>query len=155
MAASCYYASKLVLRVVQAVLALVAFAGAAWLQTKGFREPPINFMVFVGVTGWLISMLYAVVSCVEGLQRVLWGIVEAGLNALWVLFWMAGGAAFAADGRCKPSQLSLDTPFTECNAFLASEAFAWMSFLLWVPSLALAVVDWRRGEGLGQSGNRF
>lgn len=133
----------------------MAFAGSAFLQTKGFREAPINFMVFVGVTGWLLAMLYAVVSCVERLQRVLWGVVEVAINGLWVLFWLSGGAAYAADGRCKPSQLDLGTPFTECNAFLASEAFAWMSLLMWVPSLALSVVDWRRGEGLGQSGNRF
>lgn len=133
----------------QAVLALVAFAAAAYLQTRGHREPLVNFTVFVGVVGWLLAILYAVTSCVEGLQRKLWGIVEVVISALWTLFWLSAAAALAADHRCKPSQLSTKAPFTECNAWLAAQAFAWMSLLLWIPSLAMAVVEWRRGEGLG------
>jgi hypothetical protein len=129
----------------QALLSLIAFAAAAYVQTKGFKEPHINFMVFVGVTGWLIAMFYAIVSCAEGLQRFFWGIVEVAVTGLWVLFWMAGSAAFAADQRCKIDDI-LD-PFTSvCKTFVASEAFGWMSFLTWIPSLALAIVDWRRGE---------
>jgi hypothetical protein len=108
--------------------------------------------VFVGVTGWLIAMFYAVVSCAEGLQRFFWGIVEVAVTGLWALFWMAGSAAFAADQRCKIDDI-LD-PFTSlCKTFVASEAFGWMSFLVTIPSLALAIVDWRRGEvrrGWGQ-----
>jgi len=128
------------------LLALVAFSAAAFLQSKGFREPLINFMVFTGVVAWLISILYAVVSCVEALQRKLWGLPEMVVSSIWVLFWLCAAAAFAADGRCKPSQVSTETPFTNCNAFIAAQAFAWMSLLLWIPSLALAVVDWRRGQ---------
>lgn len=133
----------------KALFALVAFASAAYLQTKGFRSPLVNFVVFTGVVGWLLAMLYAVVSCVEGLQRTFWGIVEVATSALWVVFWLAAAAALTADRRCKPSQLSTATPFTECNAWLAATAFAWMSLLLWIPSLGMAVVEWRRGEGLG------
>jgi hypothetical protein len=103
-------------------------------------------MVFTGVFAWLLAILYSVVSCVEALQRKLWGIPEMVVNSVWVLFWMAAAAAFAADGRCKPSQLDVQAPFTECNAFLAAEAFAWMSFFAWVPSLAISVIDWRRGQ---------
>ena len=131
------------------LLALVAFSAAAYLQTKGHRAALINFCVFTGVTAWLIALLYAAVSCVEGLQRRMWGIVEVAITSLWAVFWLAAAAALTADGRCKPSQLSTDSPFADCNAFLAAEAFSWMSLLTWLPSLAMAVVEWRRGEGLG------
>jgi hypothetical protein len=139
------------------VLALVAFAASAYLQTKGHHEPRINFMVFVGTTAWLVSMFYAVVSCSEGLQRTFWGIVEVGLNAVYVVFWMAAAAAYAAFAKCKPSAIDIyaEKPFNECNAFLASQAFAWMSWLLWIPSLAISVVDMRRGEGLNAPGKPY
>ncbi|KAI8472670.1 MAG: membrane-associating domain-containing protein [Monoraphidium minutum] len=153
--ASCFYASKIILRIIHAVFALIAFAASAYVQSKGHVEPRINFMVFVGVTAWLISMFYAIVSCSEGLQRTFWGAVEVGVNTVWVVFWLAAGAAYAAYAKCKPSQIDLDTPFAYCNAILASEAFAWMSFLLWVPSLALSVVDMRRGEGITGGGKRY
>lgn len=56
----------------QALFALIAFAASAYVQSKGHVEPRINFMVFTGVTAWLLSMFYAIVSCSEGLQRTFW-----------------------------------------------------------------------------------
>lgn len=61
---------------IQAVLALVAFAASAYIQSKGEGSPMINFMVFTGVTAWLLAMFYAAVSCVERLQRLFKGAVE-------------------------------------------------------------------------------
>lgn len=107
------------------------------------------------MTAWLISMFYAVVSCSEGLQRTFWGAVEVLINTIWVVFWLAAGAAYAAFAPCKPSQIDTADVFTECNAFLASESFAWMSWLLWIPSLAISVVDMRRGEGITGGGKRY
>lgn len=147
--AECKAVSKVILRLVQALLALVAFAASAYLQTQGYKWPNINFMVFTGVTGWLIAMLYTAVTCVEALQKVLMGIVEVVITAVWCIFWMAAAASFAAYAPCKsPTQLDTENPFSGCNAFLASQAFAWMSLLLWIASLAIAVVDTRRGEGI-------
>jgi len=81
--------------------------------------------------------------------------VEVGLNAVWTVFWVAAAGAYAASSDCRPSQVDVTEPFTECNAFLASQAFAWMVWLTWVPSLALSVVDMRRGEGMTGGGKRY
>jgi hypothetical protein len=43
--------------------------------------------------------------------------------------------------------------FSNCDALLASSAFAWMSVILWIPSLVLAVIDLRRGDGV--TGGRY
>lgn len=198
------------------MLALVAFAASAYLQSKGYKEPKVNFMVFVGVTAWLLAMFYAVVSCSEGLQRTFWGAVEVAVNAVWVVFFLAAAASYASFKACKPSQIDITEPFTECGGWLASEAFAWMrcvafvwggcgggcggggarrgtygkrapgpasffnptppdplslpppppsppplqspptlSWLLWIPSLVISVVDMRRGEGITGGGKRY
>jgi hypothetical protein len=74
---------------------------------------------------------------------------------VWALFWMAAAAAYAADQRCKPSQIDPSNPWGFCTQLLTSQGCAWLSWLLWMGSLALAVVDWRRGEGLGGGGVRY
>ncbi|KAI8473010.1 MAG: marvel domain-containing protein [Monoraphidium minutum] len=147
-------APKLILRIVQAVLALIAFSASAYMQSRGERAPKINFMVFTGVTAWLLAMLYAAVHCVERLQRPLWGVVEVALNSIWVVFWLAASAAYAAFPECKASQAEFRT-FNECNAFLASQAFGWMSLILWIPSLALSILDMKRGEGVTGGGGGY
>jgi hypothetical protein len=101
-------------------------------------------MVFTGVTAFIIAIFYSVVSCVEGLQRTFWGIIEVVINAIWVIFWMAGAGSFAAYAGCKPDMQLIN----ECDKLYASQAFAWLSWLLWVGSLIISVVDWRRGEGI-------
>jgi hypothetical protein len=79
----------------KAILALIAFAASAYIQTKGHHEPRINYFVFVGVTGWLLSMLYAAVSCAEGLQRMFW-------CALTRVFGGGGGGVVGCDVlRCR------------------------------------------------------
>jgi hypothetical protein len=83
------------------------------------------------------------------------GVIEVALNSVWVVFWLAAAAAYASFPDCRPSQVDVSEPFAECNAFLASQAFAWMSWLLWVPSLAISVVDMRRGEGITGGGKRY
>lgn len=144
--------AKLVLRSLQVLFALIAFAASAYLQTKGERAPKINFMVFTGVTAWLISILYIVVSFREGLQRVFMGIVEVVVSSLWLLFFLAAAASYTAFAECRIKDVQL-REFTECNAFLTSEATAWLSVLVWAPSVALAVIDLRNGEGL--TGSRY
>lgn len=155
--------------------------------------------VFTGVTAWIIAMFYAVVSCSEGLQRTFWGVVEVAVNAVWTVFWLAAAASYSSFKQCKPSQIDILEPFTECGGWLASEAFAWMrcarvrgggacrrvahacrlppagaaaradarmpppaprlaprSWLLWIPSLVISIVDMRRGEGVtGGAGKRY
>jgi hypothetical protein len=81
--------------------------------------------------------------------------VEVAVNVLWVIFWMSAAGAYAAFEKCKPSQIDVLEPFAYCNAILASQAFAWMSWLLWIPSLAISVVDMRRGEGITGGGKRY
>ena len=100
-------------------------------------------------------MFYAAVSCSEGLQRTFWGVVEAVVNSVWTVFFLAAAGAYAADGRCKPSDVDITSPFTECGAFVASQAFAWLSLLLWLPTLVISIVDTRRGEGLTGGGKRY
>lgn len=107
------------------------------------------------MTAWLLAMFYAVVSCSEGLQRTFWGAVEVGVNAIWTVFWLAAAASYANFKSCKPSQIDIMEPFTECGGWLASEAFAWMSWLLWMPSLVISIIDMRRGEGITGGGKRY
>ena len=130
----------------QVVFALIAFAVAAWLNNNavGIPYPQVRFMIFTGVTAFLLALFYSVVSCVEGLQRTFWGIIEVVINALWVIFWMAGAGSFAAYSGCKPDIQAMN----ECDKLYASQAFAWLSWLLWIGSLVISVVDWRRGEGI-------
>jgi hypothetical protein len=188
------------------VFALIAFAASAYLQSKGHRDAVVNFMVFTGVTGWLIAVFYAVVSCSEasgmgmggggwgwgmggrrcapapspplrarppgapppnphpprcspaqGLQRTFWGAVEVAINAVWTVFWLAAAGAYAAFTRCRTPTVDdyIAKPTYECGAFLASQAFAWLSLLLWVPSLVISIFDVRRGEGVTGSGKRY
>jgi uncharacterized membrane protein YgcG len=101
----------------------------------------------VGVTGFLIAIWYTLVSCVEGLQRTFWGLIEVIINGIWVVFWLAAAASLAAFAPCKPSQASLGT-FSDCDKFLASQAFAWMSWLLWCASLVISFLDMRQGKGI-------
>lgn len=104
-------------------------------------------MVFTGVTGFLIAIFYAIVCCVEGLKRTFSGVAEVFVNALWVVFWVAAAASFAAYQPCKPKNIQVDV-FSKCDVFLASEAFAWLSWFLWIASLGISIVEMRRGEGL-------
>jgi hypothetical protein len=104
-------------------------------------------MVFTGVMGFLIAIFYAIVSCVEGLKRTFSGVVEVFVSALWVIFWLAAAASFAAFQPCKVKDANL-REIDQCSTFLASQAFAWLSWLLWMGSLLIAIVDMRQGEGL-------
>lgn len=159
--ASCYHITKLILRVAQVIFALIAFATAGWLLDTGatgssdfglLKQSSVSFMVFTGVLAFLISLVYSISFCVPRMQSALWGLVEVVINALWVVFWLAAAAAFAAEPACKPS--SVYTGNQICNAFLASQAFAWLSWFLWIASLIFSILDWRSGEGVG-GGKRY
>ncbi|KAF8065806.1 Fbxo31 [Scenedesmus sp. PABB004] len=153
--ASCLNVSKLGLRVLQIVFALISFASAASLY-NGYtlRTSYVQFMVFTGVMAFLIAIFYAVVCCVEGLKRTFSGVVEVFVNALWVVFWLAAAGAFAAWAECKPRSIDVRT-FTRCDVFLASEAFAWLSWFLWIGSFVISIIDMRRGEGLTGGAKRY
>jgi hypothetical protein len=145
----------------QILFALIAFAASAWLLNNldysTGNWPPVaslRFMVFTGVTAFLISIFYLVVSCVEGLQRTFWGLVEVVINALWALFWMAAAAAFASYWSCKPGNVDFSA-FTQCDQFLASQAFAWLSWFMWLGSLVVSIIDMRRGEGITGGPKRY
>lgn len=104
-------------------------------------------MVFTGVTAFLLALFYMFVYVKEGLQRTFKGMTEIIVNALWTLFWLAAAASFAAAPLCKAGQYDF-TQITSCDSFLASQAFAWLSFLLWIGSLIISIVDHRNGEGI-------
>ena len=146
---------------IQILFALIAFAASAWLLNNldysAGNWPAVSslrFMVFTGVTACLIAIFSLVVSCVEGLQRTFSGLVEVVINALWALFWMAAAAAFASYWSCKPRGADFRV-FTQCDQFLASQAFAWLSWFLWLGSLVISVVDMRRGEGITGGPKRY
>eukprot|EP00879_Flechtneria_rotunda_P010030 GHRR01010486.1.p1 GENE.GHRR01010486.1~~GHRR01010486.1.p1 ORF type:complete len:164 (+),score=32.30 GHRR01010486.1:217-708(+) len=146
--ADCMRVSKLILRVLQVVFALIAFASAASLYNSyALRASYVQFMVFTGVTAFLLAIFYAIVTCVEGLKRTFSGVIEVLVNAIWVVFWLAAAGSFAAWAECRPSNVDTRT-FTKCDVFLASEAFGWLSWFLWAGSLIISVVEMRRGEGL-------
>jgi hypothetical protein len=136
----------------QVIFALIAFASAASLYNGWYlRESYVQFMVFTGVMAFLLALFYSIVSCVEGLQRTFSGVLEVFVNVLWVIFWLAAAGSFAAYSGCKPRQIST-THFTKCDVFLASQAFAWLSWFLWIGSLIISIVEMRNGEGLTGGG---
>lgn len=132
----------------QIVFALIAFAAAASLYNSyDYKYSFVQFMVFTGVMGFLIAIFYAIVSCVEGLKRTFSGLLEVLVNVLWVIFWLAAAASFAAYQPCKIKDA--DTrQFTKCDVFLASQAFGWLSWFLWIGSLMISIIEMRNGEGL-------
>jgi magnesium-transporting ATPase (P-type) len=151
----CLSVSKLGLRIVQVIFALIAFASAASLYNGWYlRESYVQFMVFTGVMAFLLALFYSIVSCVEGLQRTFSGVLEVFVNVLWVIFWLAAAGSFAAYSGCKPRQIST-THFTKCDVFLASQAFAWLSWFLWIGSLIISIVEMRNGEGLTGGAKRY
>lgn len=135
--------------VLQIVFALIAFAAAASLYNgyEDYKVSFVQFMVFTGVMGFLIAIFYAIVCCVEGLKRTFSGLLEVMANALWVIFWLAAAASFAAYQPCKIKDADY-AKITKCDVFLASQAFAWLSWFLWIGSLMISVIEMRNGEGL-------
>lgn len=132
----------------QIVFALIAFAAAASLYNSyDYRFSFVQFMVFTGVMGFLIAIFYSIVCCVEGLKRTFSGVLEVMINALWVIFWLAAAASFAAYQPCKIKDADYRT-VTKCDVFLASQAFAWLSWFLWIGSFIISVMEMRSGEGL-------
>lgn len=107
-------------------------------------------MIFTGVTGFLLALFYCVVHCAEGLKRPCQGLVETVINALWVIFWLSAAASFAAEPQCKTDQLVF--AFDSCSTFFAAAAFAWMSWILWMVSTALSIIDMRSGSGMPMGG---
>lgn len=140
------------------VFALIAFAAAASLN-QNWPSPDtsilsaVRFMVFTGVLAFLLAIFYAIVCCVEGLKRTFSGLVEVLINGLWVIFWMAAAASFAAYQPCKYKDF--DARFTRCDVFITAQAFAWLSWLLWIASLAISIIEMRRGEGFSGGEGMF
>lgn len=153
--AQCLAVSKLGLRIVEIVFALIAFAAAASLYNSyEYRFSFVQFMVFTGVMGFLIAIFYSIVCCVEGLKRTFSGLLEVLVNALWVIFWLAAAASFAAYQPCKIKDADYRT-VTKCDVFLASQAFAWLSWFLWMGSFMISVIEMRSGEGLTGGAKRY
>lgn len=153
--ASCMNVSKLILRIVQIIFALISFAAAASLFNQyGLRTSYVQFMVFTGVMAFLIAIFYAIVCCVEGLKRTFSGLVEVIINGLWVIFWLAAAASFAAYQYCKPRAFN-PAVFSKCDIFLTSQAFAWLSWFLWIASFIISIIEMRRGEGVTGGAKRY
>jgi hypothetical protein len=154
--AGCLHVTKLGLRIVEIVFALIAFAAAASLYNSYdfYKVSFVQFMVFTGVMGFLISLFYSIVSCVEGLKRTFSGLIEVILNVLWVIFWLAAAASFAAYQPCKVKDATF-VAITKCDVFIASQAFAWLSWFLWIGSLWISIMEMRSGEGLTGGAKRY
>jgi hypothetical protein len=108
----------------------------------------VGFMIFTGLIAWLATAFYVAVQCQEKLQRIFSGLIETVFTGVWVIFWLAAAASFAAIHTCKPGTPMTPITMSPCNAVRASQAFGWLSFFLWIPSLAIAVVDLKNGEGM-------
>lgn len=148
MALSPWHRGKLALRIMQIIFALISFASAASIYNSWqHRASYVQFMIFTGVMAFIIALFYSAVSCAEGLQPTFSGnFIEIAVNTIWVIFWLAAAASFASYAPCSPKQIKV-YELSYCDVFLASEAFAWLSWFLWIASLILAVVEMRRGGG--------
>lgn len=121
-------------------------------QQPTFRRSVLvlQFMVFTGVVAFLIAIFYSAVSCAEGLQPTFSGtLIEVAVNAIWVIFWLAAAASFASHADCSLKQVRVELKLSCCNVFLASEAFAWLSWFFWIASLVVSIIEMRRGSGEG------
>eukprot|EP00878_Enallax_costatus_P000829 GHUV01000955.1.p1 GENE.GHUV01000955.1~~GHUV01000955.1.p1 ORF type:complete len:157 (+),score=29.31 GHUV01000955.1:229-699(+) len=148
MALSPLHRGKLALRIMEIIFALIAFASAASLYNSWtLRASYVQFMVFTGVVAFIIAIFYSAVSCAEGLQPTFSGtLIEVAVNAIWVIFWLAAAASFASYAPCSPKQVRTDK-LSFCDVFLASEAFAWLSWFFWIASLIVSIIEMRRGSG--------
>eukprot|EP00887_Chlorella_sp_A99_P000873 scaffold5.g873.t1 len=123
------------------IFAIVAFATVADYTGLSY----INFMIFTGVTAMVICLFYMAIYF-TGVTAVRGG-VEFIIDVIWSIFWLSAAAAlaakinsysgtyFAADGN----QYALSVP----SDWKASDAFAWMSWILWMVSAVLSFRDMR------------
>lgn len=113
-----------------------------------------RFLMFVGWWTFITSIVYIVAFFVGAmsvvssvLSHLIWTFIT------WV-FWLAGAAAFAAmmGGGSNCSQPEAPQ---HCGHYLASEAFAWMNFIILSASLAvliaMTIAGARRGDRLTSS----
>lgn len=133
--------AKVILRVVQLLFAMIAFACSGWLLNKGYKSSDVGFMTFTGVTAFVLAAWYLVVSCSETLQRVFHGVTEVVINAVWSIFFLAASAAIVAQHRCKSVHPGKSNRV--CDTYLASAAFGFMSWLLWLAGIVPAVIEMR------------
>lgn len=142
--------AKFIVRIIEIVFALISFAAAGWLINNGGKDSRVQFMTFVGVTAFLLAIFYVICAFVHSLGRVMFGIVEAIINFIWWVFWLAAAASFANLGVTDCSGLGSLKQF--CQTFQVSQAFAWLSWILWSISFVFSVIEVRSGVGLTGSG---
>ncbi|KAJ3163668.1 hypothetical protein HDU86_000259 [Geranomyces michiganensis] len=103
---------RLLVRAVEWLFALIAFSAAAHYGTK--NGSPVGFLVFVGVTAWLLTMAILVAAVVRPhlIANRPYFYAETAVSGVWTVFWFAGSVALAVD-KC----------FTNCGDKSASVAF--------------------------------
>lgn len=127
----------------------MAFSAAGYLLNKGASGSQLGFMTFTGVTAWLLTTIFMAAFCLPSLGRVFSGKVELIINALYGLFWMAASAAVTA---IRPNCEAFAFVANSCNASRTAEAFGWLSFLLWLVSIAVSVLEIKQGSSTGTYG---
>lgn len=150
--ANCLAITKAVWRFVEAVFAIAAFGTAAYLLDYGWSSSRLGFMVFVGVTYFLICIAYILAVFVEGLQGLLYGLVELVLSGLYFIFWMAAAGALAGTSlasACRDKALQRVLNDVACDNFLGSMAMGWILWISTIAHLIVAGLDVKRGRGLG------
>lgn len=125
--------------VVFLVFSIIAFAPIAdwtWSSTA-------NFVIFCGVTGMLLGMIYIAVELLT--ITPLLGLVQLIIAAVWAIFWLAAGAATADD-------LNSWVGYNKSDLSVAC-AFSWLCFLLSLALCGFAFLDMKAGKGISGRGS--
>ncbi|KAI9102049.1 membrane-associating domain-containing protein [Phlyctochytrium arcticum] len=120
---------RTILRIIEWFFAVIAFSTIA--EYPHFDA--ISFMLFVGVVGWLLTMVFLAVYIFRPIQTQgrVYAYAELVITAIWVVFWFAASVAVAALG-CPA-----------CGNLKASVAFGFFSFGAWIASTWFAFMDLR------------
>lgn len=108
------------------IFAIVAFGCAADYTGTSY----INFIMFTGVTAFVLSLVFMVAYLCDA--TAVRGAGELVVDVIWSIFWLSAAAALSAKiGSSWPSALK------------ASNAFSWMSWILWMISGVLSFLAMR------------
>lgn len=183
------------LRLIEWVFALIAFATAASLNKNawGYVESStamvsgdaaqqwdgypsyVGFMIFTGVTGWLLTMIFFGLYGTPKLQNARMLQADLAVSFIWTVFFLAAASAMAAkvDNHCgslfvvdlsssgttcngtvdqaaNSTNCAVSSNSGWCNTYKASVAFGFLSFIFWLISLGIAFIYFRKGPRAAQ-----
>ena len=137
--------------------------GDAPVQWNGYPSY-VGFMIFTGVTGWLLCMIFFGLYGTPKLQNARMLQADLAVSAIWTIFFLSAFAAMTAklDGHCgQLFDVALSVNGTTqngtitsngswCNTYKASIAFGFLSFFFWLISLVIAFLHFRKGPRTAQ-----